>query len=569
MVCFSIPLEAQTLRGVWIDTRSIPPTREEVKNLLGRLHRFGVNAVFVESFYQGETIYPSPFLASLGLHKQRETFAQAGIDPLQVFVEEAHRLSMEVHAWIHMFYISLNNPGGLLSLYPHWAVVNREGKPGYQSGNNFFFWLCPMEEEVENFYLQLLTELAERYPVDGIQLDYFRFPEFTLADTCYAESHRKMFTEQYGIDPLTLSPTENPQMYTEWTEFRSQQLTNFARHITKALKEKFPKLTLSCAVKPMGFPLGLYPGTIQDWPIWGKEGLFDFLVPMTYSSRPAEFEGLLRWAGIFLEGTPFAPGIWTVNMNPESVLEEVKRAYHYPIRGVILFAYPYLNDDTFTLLAQGPFRRAPTEDKTFPPISFYQEKRRMVRARSVTQTILIDGALDEAVWQEADWQKSFTTITGEKASRDTSVAVLYDTENLYCAFRLTDVSSSSFEVQKRDGPVFYEPSIEVFLDPYGGKGIWYQIATNYGGVIYDSFSLRGPSFNGSWKVATSFDSSSLTLAIEMALPFQDLGKTPKRGEIWGANFYRNEPQAGELSGLSPIPGIYAAPTLLGQLLFEE
>lgn len=109
---------------------------------------------------------------------------------------------MQVHAWMHIFHISLDEAGPILNLYSHWAVVSKEGKPGYQSDNYFFFWLCPMEKEVWDFYLSLLSEITEKYPIDGIRLDYCRFPELTLADTCYAKTPRQSFLESYGIDPV-------------------------------------------------------------------------------------------------------------------------------------------------------------------------------------------------------------------------------------------------------------------------------------------------------------------------------------------------------------------------------
>jgi len=555
----------QTL-GVWVDVKSIPTTREGITALVAQLHEARFNAIFLESFYNGKSIYPSPFLASLGLSPQMETFAQARIDPLRVFLDEAHRRGMKVHAWLHMFYIGRNEPGEILTRFPYWAVLSKEGKPGYQSGTNFLFWLCPMEEEVEQFYRGLLEELAERYDLDGIQFDYFRFPEPTLADTCYAEKHRRAFLEQYGADPITIDPLKDGELAQAWIRFRSGILTELARNLTKSLKEKHPRLQLSCAVKPLGFPLMRYPGSLQDWPRWAEEGLFDFLIPMTYSSRPAEFEGMLLWAKTFAPDIPLLAGVWTVNLSTATILEEMERSRKYPLKGLVFFAYPYLTAETLQAIAA--WKPEETLQRSIPPVSFYRENARTVSACSTREKITVDGKLTEKTWQEAPFEGSFTLLTGGISEKKSEVAVRYDEKNLYLALRFEQFPQRENRFLKRDEPVFYEDSAEVYLDPFGNQGIFYQLAVNRSGGLYDSFSLTGPSWNGNWTVGVSEDGDTLT--IEIAVAFADLGvEKPAEGEIWGINFYRNEPQDNFLSAFSPVPGVYAASTLLGKLRFEK
>lgn len=560
-------LAFSSLRGVWIDVKSIPPDQQKIVELLDQLHKAQFNALFVESFYNGKTIYPSPFLSSLGLPPQMEVFSKTQIDPLKIIIEAAHHRGMEVHAWLHFFYIHCNEPGEILSRFPHWAVVSKEGKPGYQSGPNFLYWLCPLEKEVETFYQGLLQDLAERYDLDGIQFDYFRFPELTLADTCYAEKHRHEFYSQYGTDPLTIDPLENRTLSKAWNIFRSEGLTEFTRTITRALKEKHPHLRLSCSVKPLGFPLGRYPGALQDWPQWAGEGLFDFLIPMTYSSRPEEFEGMLLWVSTFLAETPtpFLGGIWTVNLSPNTILEEIERAQKYPLQGVVLFAYPYLTPELLETLTH--FVPPSPQIRKIPPLSFYRENARTVYAQGVSGPITLDGKLEEPSWQEIPFQGNFVGLCGEENTKKTEIALQYDDQALYVGFRLENFPSTILRFLERDKPVFYENSVELYLDPSGNEGLWYQFACNEGGGTYDAFSLAGPNWNGNWTV--EFFRQGETLSGEMIIPFSDLGvKEPKKGEVWGINFYRNEPQENRFEAFSIVPGVYPAATFLGELQFE-
>ncbi|MGQ9746348.1 MAG: family 10 glycosylhydrolase [Candidatus Caldatribacteriaceae bacterium] len=562
-----IALALSPLRGVWIDVKSIPQDRQKIIELVDQLHKARFNALFVESFYNGKTIYPSPFLSSLGISSQMEVFSPTQIDPLKIIIEAAHHRGMEVHAWLHFFYIHRNEKGEILSRFPHWAVVSKEGKPGYQSGANFLYFLCPLEKEVETFFQGLLQELAERYDLDGIQFDYFRFPEPTLADTCYAEKHRHEFYSQYGIDPITIDPLRDGDLSKAWNSFRSEGLTEFARNITRTLKERYPRLRLSCSVKPLGFPLGRYPGSLQDWPKWAQEGLFDFLIPMTYSSRPEEFEGMLLWVSTFLAetSTPFLGGIWTVNLSPNTILEEIERAQKYPLQGVVLFAYPYLTPELLEALTRLEPSSPPT--RKIPPLSFYWENARTVHAQQVSGPITIDGKLEEPSWQEIPFQNHFVGLCGQENTKKTEIALQYDDQTLYVGFRLENFPSTILRFLERDTPVFYENSVELYLDPSGNEGLWYQFACNEGGGIYDASSLAGSVWNGNWTV--KFSRQGDILIGEMAIPLADLRtKEPKEGEVWGINFYRNEPQENRFEAFSPVPGVYPAATFLGKLQFE-
>ncbi|MDI3543453.1 MAG: hypothetical protein PWP57_1058 [Candidatus Atribacteria bacterium] len=581
-VCLcSVALAATEFRGVWIDVRSIPLTEDGIRNMVRQVHSANFNALLVESFYLGQTIYPSSFLASQGLASQMSTFQEAGIDPLKIIVEEAHHLSLQVHVWFDMFYVGLNEPGALLSRYPQWSAINRDGSTGYQQGNNRFFWICPAHSGVREFYSQLLREVGENYPIDGVHLDYLRFPDPTLADTCYAPEHCQKFKEKYGIDPREISPWSQADLYREWNTIRAQSLTDFVAYISGELHHSLPHLIFSCAVKPQGFPEELNPRSLQDWPRWAELGLFDVFIPMTYSSRPPEFKGLLLWINTFLPSSaPFYSGIWGVNLSDYSIAREITIAREAKSQGVSIFAYPYLSGETLNFLSAGPFQEKvapPTiEELAAPrelppqvkPLSYYQESARQITALYTDTPIVSDGILEKS-WDSAHWQTDFTLITGEgKATEETRVALLYDSQNLYIAFLFEkDPSEVVSSVTQRDGPAFYDDSVEIFLDPGKSKSFYYQLVTNLASAQYDGSSLQGAAWNANWKVGVS--PKDHLYSLEIAIPFSEIGgEPPSPGEEWGINFYRNNLKSEEFSAWSPTPGVYAVPSLFGTVEFS-
>lgn len=562
--------ELKGIQGVWIDVRSIPETPEGIQNLVARLHKAHCNALFVESFYRGETIYPSSFLAAQGLPSQMERFRASGIDPLELFIKEAKKYGMQVHAWYHMFYVGLDAPGPLLSRFPQWVARNRDGTAGYVQGGKRFFFVCPMHEGVLAFYQGLLEEVATQYDLDGVHLDYFRFPDPTIADACYCENCRKAFQKVHSLDPLVLDPVRDFAAYEAWVAFRADALSRFAASLVGTLRNIKPELLLSCAVKPFGFPLLGYPGFLQDWPRWGRERLFDFLVPMTYSSRPAEFEGLLVWVRTFLEETPFCAGIWCAGMDKEKVLDEISRASKHTPCGVVLFALPYLTDELLAAVFAEPV--VPPQRGDFPKLSALPllpqdilSKRRTIVAKRVPFPVKVDGILEDA-WQEAEWQGDFVSILGEEAQNDTRVACLYDADNLYVAYVLHGPFAPG-RITAQDGPVFYDDSVELFLDPWLSRSFFVQFAVNSLGTKYDASSFLGARFEGTWEVAVR--SGDGQTVVEFAIPFFTLTRTvPEKGETWGVNFCRNSIASGEFSTWSPMPGIYGASFFFGTLVFR-
>ncbi|MEN3202825.1 MAG: family 10 glycosylhydrolase [Atribacterota bacterium] len=562
--------EFRGIQGVWIDVRSIPQTPEGIRDLVEHLHKAHCNALFVESFYRGETIYPSSFCATQGLSPQMEPFRSASFDPLAVFIKEAKKRGMQVHAWYHMFYVGLDTPGPILSRFPQWVARNRDGTAGYVQGGKRFFFVCPMHEGVLEFYQGLLEEVATKYDLDGIHLDYFRFPDPTLADACYCENCRETFRRAYGFDPLFLDPVKDFEKHQKWIAFRADALSRFAASLAHSVRRVRPEVLLSCAVKPFGFPLLGYPGFLQDWPRWGKERIFDFLVPMTYSSRPAEFEGLLLWVRTFLRETPFCAGVWCAGMEKEKVLDEVHRAWKHTPLGVVLFALPYLSEDLLASVFAGSV--APPSLEDFPNLlalplapQDFLNRRRTIVARYAASPVTIDGVLED-VWQYADWQGDFVSILGERAQEETRVACLYDAHNLYVAYLIRG-SFAPGRITAYDGPVFYDDSVELFLDPWLSRSFFLQFATNALGTKYDASSFLGARFEGAWEVGVKSEGDETV--IEMMIPFVTLSKeAPKENEMWGVNFCRNNVTLGAFSSWSPMPGVYGASFFFGTLVFE-
>ena len=94
----------------------------------------------------------------------------------------------------------------------------------------------------------------------------------------------------------------------EYNDWRCRQITSLVSAVSREARQLRPGLKISAAV------FGAYPScresVAQDWPAWIKAGYLDFVCPMDYTARDAEFVSLVTSQMKLIEGrVPLYPGI--------------------------------------------------------------------------------------------------------------------------------------------------------------------------------------------------------------------------------------------------------------------
>ena len=362
------------VRAIWLDRGTIVSagSPQGLAKIFDRLAAAGINTVFFETVNAGYPIYPSrlaPQQNPLTLHW----------DPLAAAVKLAHERQMELHAWMWTFAtgnrrhnvlpgITLpeDYPGPVLSLFRDWANTTPEGSlfPRGQRET----WLDPANGTVRRYLLGLIQEMIRDYHVDGIHLDYIRYP---FQDPGrgnvfgYGLASRQGFMRQTGVDPLTLHPQRDPQLWTAWTEFRVRQVDEFVGEVARYSRRLNPEVIISAAVYAM--PTHERIQKIQQhWETWIAKGDIDLLVPMTYVENTRRLEQLVKPN---LEAVSQAPVLYIPSLNlldlPKvEFLDKMQAIRDLPTSGYALFAARQLNDEFQGILAQSripssqvPYRR--------------------------------------------------------------------------------------------------------------------------------------------------------------------------------------------------------------------
>ncbi|MBC7187528.1 MAG: family 10 glycosylhydrolase [Calditrichaeota bacterium] len=280
LLCLLAPLAVRgaELRALWV-TRWDYRTAEDVRAIVQNAAQYRFNTLLFQVRGNGTVCYRS------SMEPWAEEFGgqDPGWDPLQTAIDEAHARGIALHAWVNVYpgwrgTVPPADPQQLWNSHRDWFMVDPNG--AVQRLNNHYTWLSPTNPEVQAYLHRLFVELLERYDVDGIHLDYFRFPgpgfSFDLPSLT-----------QFRLYHNGRSPAEAPAAWDEW---RRSALTRLLTVLYGAVKAHRPDAVVSSAV------IGdLQTGRqlfLQDSHRWLAMGVIDVIFPMIYTSDTTLFRRL-------------------------------------------------------------------------------------------------------------------------------------------------------------------------------------------------------------------------------------------------------------------------------------
>ena len=261
-----------------------------------------------------------------------------GWDPLAKAVEEGRRRGLRVHAYLNVLpgwaqkVVPPKSSGQLYAAHRDWFMVDRRGRR--MTTAKGYAFVDPGLPQVRAHLARLFGEVAARYAVDGIHLDYIRYP-FDYAECSYHPAVLETFKTASGGTPQ--------QFPKRWDAFRREQITKTVREISGAVRRARPGVEISVAV--IADRARSRDKAFQAPFAWLREGLVDAIAPMAYINEMAAFEALCR---TYL--TPeWRAHVWPgVIANPEKNTHlgpQIRRAVDLGFGTVAVFAYSNLFTD--------------------------------------------------------------------------------------------------------------------------------------------------------------------------------------------------------------------------------
>ena len=143
----------------------------------------------------------------------------------------------------------------------------------------------------------------------------------------------------------------------------------------------------------------------------------------------------------------------------------------------------------------------------------------------VLESPVVDGNIDDAAWQNAEWTSYFVDIEGEKKSVpsfNTRVKMVWDNSCLYIAAALDDPHVWA-TLKHHDEIIYHDNDFEVFLDPENSVQQYYELEVNAFNTILDLF-LPKPYRNGGLALI-NWDLNHLRSAVQVRGTLNDPSDT--------------------------------------------
>lgn len=276
-------LSEHPCRGVWVD-KGLPGEWSAAAEALSEA---GVDHVLPCLLYGVSPAFPSSLVPASGGFEPDTGWANE-------LISECRVRGIEVHAWVILWKANRADSVFLTSLA-------REGRLQVDSSGDTLPWLCPTDPRNLELEKSLILEMLDRFSLDGVQLDYIRFPG---DESCYCMGCRDRFTRGAGCSPDDWPEDALPggRYHREFFLWRTGRITHAMILLSRAAAER--GAAVSAAVLP-DYEDAL--GCGQDWASWGRLGVPDRIYIMNYFRTAMEMRSLLEDQ---LDGLP--PGTWAV-----------------------------------------------------------------------------------------------------------------------------------------------------------------------------------------------------------------------------------------------------------------
>jgi len=178
----------------------------------------------------------------------------------------------------------------------------------------------------------------------------------------------------------------------------------------------------------------------------------------------------------------------------------------------------------------------------------------------------IDGTVGRQEWGQAAVLSEFVTLGGQsRVQLPTTVYLGYTEQALYVGATLFDPNPQQLrrEVTQRDGEVWRDDCLELFVDTSGERQDYAHLAVNSVGTKYDSYD-RVVTEDFQWEAAATIQDNGWS--VEIRLPFANQ-VAPRPGDKWILEVGRNAARADVLSSWGYHNKSFHEPQNFGTLIF--
>ena len=271
-------------------------------------------------------------------------------------VKALRNLGVETHAWFCLYIESIERPSEIVRNNPDVLLVSKYGKSNleeptwsYVKPEYSIYWVCPSAELYREYLKKLMVEVIEKYDVDGIHLDYVRYPEALEGRYyCYCKRCLKRFKEEYGYT----FPTNDVIHIRYYVTILCENVSNSVKEFSELAREHGRRIS--------AYVFTDYTTAIetcyQDWPHFSH--YLDLLLPTLYEVSPEWMKVLVKRArSVTSKECEITPVIytntvvrraikgakrWSVERNAEYILKSIESVKDAGADGIVFYHYSTL-----------------------------------------------------------------------------------------------------------------------------------------------------------------------------------------------------------------------------------
>ncbi len=327
------------LRNSLVDPADIP-------KLVARAKEMRVKGLIVQVVGRGDGWYRSELLP------YPEPLRERGRDPLGELIPLAHAEGLEIHAWMNCCLVwsgkkPPSDPRHVIRQHPEWIARLEDGRPMTRMSPRERekrmvegVFVSPAHPGVRTWLANVAKEIASRYPVDGIHLDYIRQPSVAIG---FDPTSRARFALEYGADPAMFGRLPQPERTradSAWGAFQAGQVTAIVREVRDSLNAVRPGIELSAAV--LADTLTAVKRNRQSWSAWLRDGLLDRAFAMCYAPLVQTVMQQLTAMSSQVGTLRLVPGIAVYNTPPSTAAAKIRGARELGFGTIALYSYDSL-----------------------------------------------------------------------------------------------------------------------------------------------------------------------------------------------------------------------------------
>ena len=239
---------------------------DRIADILTRVASLGFNTVILQMRPYADSMYPSDYYP-MSRMVVGEYGKEAAYDPVAIAVEEAHKRELSVQAWINPMRAMTDAEIGKVNdryLIKQW-YLDPTASSSYIGKVGSRWYLNPAHAEVRQLILDGARELLKRYPVDGLHMDDYFYPDGV--------------TETF--DRIAYEARLSGGASISLADWRREQLNLLVKGLYDTVKDVDGRLLFG--ISPAGNYNTVFQAQFADIYTWcGHEGYLDYICPQIY-----------------------------------------------------------------------------------------------------------------------------------------------------------------------------------------------------------------------------------------------------------------------------------------------